>query len=88
MVKKLVKDVPTNNLNESLKKYVSMVMEGNSTKSINKKERVLSESKRLNIMTGSNEGKNRAMKNLVSDSSNFEEDLDKEIESIIAKSKF
>ena len=88
MVKKLVKDVPTNNLNESLKKYVSMVMEGNTVKSINKPERVLSESKRLNIMTGSNEGKNRAMKNLVSDSSNFEEDLDKEIESIIAKSKF
>ena len=88
MVKKLVKDVPTNNLNESLKKYVSMVMEGNTAKSINKPERVLSESKRLNIMTGSNEGKNRAMKNLVSDSSNFEEDLDKEIESIIAKSKF
>lgn len=88
MVKKLVKDVPTNQLNESLRKYVSMVMEGNSTKSINKPERVLSESKKVNFVSGSSEGKNRAMKNLLNDSSNFEEDLDREIESIIAKSKF
>lgn len=88
MVKKLVKDVPTNQLNESLKKYVSMVMEENTTKTINKPERVLRESKRLNFVSGSSEGKNTAMKNLVKDSSNLGEDLDREIESIIAMSKF
>jgi hypothetical protein len=39
-------------------------------------------------LTGSNEGKNSAMINLERDSSNITDDLDKEIESIIAKSKF
>lgn len=86
MVKRLVKDVPTNKLVESLKKYVPMVMEGNTTKTINK-DRVLSESKRLNVLTGSSENKNRAMKRLESEA-NLTEDLNKEIENIIAQSKF
>jgi len=86
MVKRLVKDVPTNQLVESLKKYVPMVMEGNTTKTINK-DRVLSESKRLNVLTGSSENKNRAMKRLESEA-NLTEDLNKEIENIIAQSKF
>jgi uncharacterized ubiquitin-like protein YukD len=86
MVKRLVKDVPTNQLVESLKKYVPMVMEGNTAKTINK-DRVLSESKRLNVLTGSSENKGSAMKRLESDA-NLTEDLNKEIENIIAQSKF
>lgn len=86
MVKRLVKDVPTNQLVESLKKYVPMVMEGNAVKTINK-DRVLSESKRLNVLTGSSENKSSAMKRLESEA-NLTEDLNKEIENIIAQSKF
>ncbi len=84
MVKGLVKDVPTNELMESLKKYVPMIMEGNSSKNINKDERVLSESKKLRVMTGSKE--NRAMNRLESDAT-LTEEVDKEIEKIIAQSK-
>ena len=84
MVKGLVKDVPTNQLMESLKKYIPMIMEGNSSKNINKDERVLSESKKLRVMTGSKE--NRAMNRLTSDAT-LTEEVDKEIEKIIAQSK-
>lgn len=88
MVKSLVKDVPTNKLVESLNKYIPMVLEGNTSKTINKsRERVLSEGKRLNILTGSNEKQNGAMKRLVSDSLNLTEEMNKEIENIIAQSK-
>jgi cysteinyl-tRNA synthetase len=84
MVKGLVKDVPTNKLMESLKKYVPMIMEDNSAKNINKDERVLSESKKMRVMTGSKE--NRAMNRLTSDAA-LTEEVDKEIEKIIAQSK-
>jgi hypothetical protein len=47
----------------------------------------LSEGKRLNILTGSNEKQNGAMKRLVSDSLNLTEEMNKEIENIIAQSK-
>lgn len=86
MVKRLVKDVPTNELVESLKKFIPMIMEGNTSKTINK-DRVLSESKRLNVLTGSSASKSSAMKGLESDA-NLTEDLNKEIENIIAQSKF
>ena len=86
MVKDLVKDVPTNNLMESLKKYVPMIMEDNSAKNINKDERVLSESRKMRVLTGSS-NKSSAMKRLESDT-NLTEDLNKEIENIIAQSKF
>ena len=78
MVKRLVKDVPTNELVESLKKFIPMIMEGNTSKTINK-DRVLSESKRLNVLTGSSASKSSAMKGLESDA-NLTEDLNKEIE--------
>ncbi len=84
MVKDLVKDVPTNKLMESLKKYVPMIMEDNSAKNINKEERVLSESKKMRVLTGSS--KNRAMDRLESTPA-LSEDIDKEIEKIIAQSK-
>lgn len=88
MVKSLVKDVPTNKLVESLNKYIPMVLEGNTSKSINKsRERVLSEGKRLNILTGSSEKSSGAMKRLESDSLNLTEEMNKEIENIIAQSK-
>ena len=85
MVKQLVKDVPTDKLNESLKKYIPMIMEGNTGKSINSEERVLRESK-LNIMTGSRGKESSAMKRLESDAT-LTEEVDKEIENIIAHSK-
>ena len=84
MVKGLVKDVPTNKLMESLKKYVPMIMEDNSAKNINKEERVLSESKKMRVLTGSS--KNSAMERLESAPA-LSEDIDKEIEKIIAQSK-
>lgn len=84
MVKGLVKDVPTNKLMESLKKYIPMIMEDNSAKNINKEERVLSESKKMRVLTGSS--KNRAMERLESAPA-LSEDIDKEIEKIIAQSK-
>jgi len=84
MVKGLVKDVPTNKLMESLKKYIPMIMEDNSEKNINKEERVLSESKKMRVLTGSS--KNRAMERLES-APTLSEDIDKEIEKIIAQSK-
>ena len=84
MVKDLVKDVPTNNLMESLKKYIPMIMEDNSAKNINKEERVLSESKKMRVLTGSS--KNSAMERLESAPA-LSEDIDKEIEKIIAQSK-
>lgn len=84
MVKGLVKDVPTNELMESLKKYIPMIMEENSSKNINKDERVLSESKKMRVLTGSKE--NSAMKSLES-SADLTEEMDKEIEKIIAQSK-
>lgn len=88
MVKSLVKDVPTNKLVESLNKYIPMVLEGNTSKTINKsRERVLSEGKRLNILTGSSEKSSGAMKRLESDSLNLTEEMNKEIENIIAQSK-
>lgn len=88
MVKSLVKDVPTNKLVESLNKYIPMVLEGNTIKTINKnRERVLSEGKRLNILTGSSEKQNSAMKRLESDSSSLTEEMNKEIENIIAQSR-
>ena len=86
MIKQLVKDVPTNKLTESLKKYIPMIMEGNINKNINSGERVLRESKRLNVLTGSKSEKTSAMKRLESDA-NLTEELDKEIENIIAQSK-
>ena len=86
MVKQLVKDVPTNKLNESLKKYIPMIMEGNTSKKINSDERVLRESRGLNILTGSREGQRSAMKRLESES-NLTEEMDREIENIIAQSK-
>jgi len=87
MIVSLVKDVPTNKLKESLNKYIPMVMDGNSSSKINRKERVLSEGKKLNILTGSNESKSSAIKRLESDSSSLSEEMSREIDAIIAQSK-
>lgn len=86
MIKSLVKEVPTNKLAESINKYIPMVLEGNKVNKINKNERVLRESKGLNILTGSSDGKNKATKGLVMDS-NLSSEIDKEIEKIVAQSK-
>lgn len=82
MIKNLVKDVPTSKLNEALKKYIPMILEGNSTKTINKKEN-LSEGKRYSVMTGSNT--KNAMDKIEGES--LSKEITDEIESIIANSK-
>lgn len=85
MIKKLVKDIPTNQLNESLKKYIPMVLDRNSMKSINNKERVLKENEGLRILTGKN--REKINEDSYFNNSEITPELEKEIESIVAKSK-
>jgi hypothetical protein len=82
MIKNLVKEVPTEKLNESVKKYIPMIL-SNSTKSvINKGESVLKESKKPVYLTGNNT--NKVAMN-VEDMGGL--DVDAEISKIIANSK-
>jgi len=83
MIKNLVKDVPTEQLNESIKKYIPMILSNSSAKQINKNERVLKESRKPTILTGENKQNKVAM--------GFDEidsDVDAEISKIIENSKF
>ena len=82
MVKNLVKDVPTEKLTESVKKYIPMILGNSSVKSINKNERVLKENKKPVFLTGNN--KNKVAMDLMDTSS---QDVDAEIAKIIANSK-
>ena len=41
MIKNLVKDVPTEQLNESIKKYIPMILSNSSAKQINKNDQRL-----------------------------------------------
>lgn len=82
MVKNLVKDVPTEKLTESVKKYIPMILGNSSVKSINKNERVLKENKKPVFLTGNN--KNKVAMDLMDTGS---QDVDAEIAKIIANSK-
>lgn len=82
MVKNLVKDVPTEKLTESVKKYIPMILGNSSVKSINNNERVLKENKKPVFLTGNN--KNKVAMDLMDTSS---QDVDAEIAKIIANSK-
>ena len=78
-----MKDVPTEQLNESIKKYIPMILSNSSAKQINKNERVLKESRKPTILTGENKQNKVAM--------GFDEidsDVDAEISKIIENSKF
>ena len=83
MIKNLVKEVPTEQLNESIKKYIPMILSNSSAKTINKNERVLKESRKPTFLTGENKQNKVAM--------GFDEidsDVDAEISKIIENSKF
>jgi len=83
MIKNLVKDVPTEQLNESIKKYIPMILSNSSAKQINKNERVLKESRKPTILTGENKQNKVAM-----DFDEISSDVDAEISKIIENSKF
>ena len=84
MIKNLVRDVPTNKLQESINKYIPMIMNDSSSKKINTNSRVLKEGRKPTILTG--ETKKR---NAMSFESNegLNKDLEREIERTIAISK-
>ena len=83
MIKNLVKDVPTEKLQESINKYIPMIMNDSGKKQINTNSRVLKEGRKPTILTGEN--KNRNAMSL--DNEVLDRDLEKEIERTIAISK-
>jgi len=83
MIKNLVKDVPTEKLQESINKYVPMIMNDSSSKKINTNSRVLKEGRKPTILTG--ETKRRNAMSL--DNEVLSKDLEQEIERAIAISK-
>ena len=85
MIKNLVKDVPTEQLNESIKKYIPMILSNSSAKQINKNERVLKESRKPTILTGENK-QNKVAMNLEDDMGGL--DVDAEISKVIENGKF
>ena len=82
MIKNLVKDVPTEKLQESINKYIPMIMKDSGKKEINT-NRVLKEGRKPTILTG--ESKNRNAMSF--DNEILDKDLEKEIERTIAISK-
>lgn len=85
MIKNLVKKEPTEKLNESIKKYIPMILSNSSAKSINKNERVLKENRKPIYLTGENKNNKVAM-NLTDDMGGL--DVDAEISKVIANGKF
>lgn len=83
MIKNLVKDVPTEKLQESINKYIPMIMNDSGKKVINTNSRVLKEGRKPTILTG--EKKNRNAMSFEDDV--LSSDLEKEIERTIAISK-
>lgn len=87
MIKSLVKDTETSQLNEAISKYIPMVLEDNSMKSINKnRDRVLSEN-RVKVLSGDNVQKRNAMKSL-EEASELGKDLDAEVAKLLEIAKF
>ena len=87
MIKSLVKDTETSQLNEAISKYIPMVLEDNSMKSINKnRDRVLSEN-RVKVLSGDNVQKRNAMKSLA-EARELGKDLDAEVAKLLEIAKF
>ena len=84
MIKNLVKEVPTEKLNESIKRYIPMILGNSSQKQINKNDKVLKEGKKVTFLTGENKNKNAIDLNEGSLSSDLEEEINK----VIANCKF
>lgn len=88
MIKSLVKNTETAQLNEAIAKYIPMVLEDNSMKTINKnRDRVLSEN-RVKMLSGDNEQKRNAMRSLENEASGLGKDLDAEIAKLVEVAKF
>lgn len=85
MIKNLVKEVPTEKLNESIKKYIPMILSNSSANSINKNERVLKENRKPIYLTGENK-QNKVAMDLDNEMGGL--DVDAEISKVIANGKF
>lgn len=85
MMRNLVAEVPTEKLNESINKYLPMILNGSSQKQINKNERVLKEGKKVTFLTGENKNRKNAMD---LNESNLSSDLEEEIAKVIANCQF
>jgi hypothetical protein len=85
MIKNLVKEVPTEKLNESIKKYIPMILSNTSAKTINKNERVLKENRKPIYLTGENK-QNKVAMDLQDDMGGL--DVDAEISKVIENGKF
>ena len=83
MVKNLVKDVPTEKLQESINKYLPMILNDSAKTKINTNSRMLKEGRKTTFLTG--ETKKRNAMSL--DSNVLSKDLESEIEKTIAISK-
>lgn len=85
MIKNLVKDVTTERLQESINKYIPMILSNKSEKTINKNEsnRVLKEGRGSTFLTGDRQ-------NFANDffKDDLDKDIDMEIEKVIANGKF
>lgn len=84
MIRNLVKEIPTNQLNESINKYIPMILGKSQSSMINKNEKVLKESRKPTILTGNIN--NKAMEKL--ESENLDKDLNEQINQAIANGKF
>lgn len=85
MIKNLVKEVPTEKLNESIKKYIPMILGNSSSKTINNNERVLKENNKPASYTTGNRQNKVAMNLNECDMGGL--DVDAEISKIIANGK-
>lgn len=85
MIKNLVKEVPTEKLNESIKKYIPMILSNSSVNSINKSERVLKENRKPIYLTGESK-QNKVAMDLDNEMGGL--DVDAEISKVIENGKF
>lgn len=90
MIKNLTKDVETSKLNESIQRYIPMIIKQNIEKNINKdkskvRERVLNENKGMKVLTGN--VKNRTSLSDVFKAKELPSEINKEIEQIIKIAK-
>lgn len=85
MIRNLIKEVPTNQLNESIKKFIPMILSNSSSNLINKNEKVLKEGRKATFLTGENKQKRNSFNE---DFSDLSSDLNDLIEKAIENSKF
>lgn len=86
MIKNIVKEVPTEKLQESINKYIPMILNNSVDKTINKNEKVLKEGRKATFLTGEIKNNNSAIS--LEESYDLGGDLNDEIEKAIAISKF